>query len=72
MENNSGTGGGKLSWSLTCPINYGIGLLHSFDGAVTIEGVEKSDVGKGKVGIDFFEAHSSSRLIDLKELWQKN
>jgi hypothetical protein len=53
------------------PIDSGIDLLHSFDGAVTIEGVEKRDVGKGEVGIDFFEAHNSSRLIDLRELWQK-
>lgn len=56
----------------TGPIDSGIDLLHSFDGTVTIEGVEKSDVGKGEVGIGFFEAHSSSRRIDLKELWQKN
>ena len=53
------------------PIDNGIDLLHSYDGAVTFDGVEKCDVGKGEVGFHFFEAHSSSRLIDLQDLWQK-
>ena len=53
------------------PIDNGIDLLHSYDGAVTFDGAEKCDVGKGKIGFHFLEAHSSSRLIDLQELWQK-
>ena len=54
------------------PIDSGIDLLHSFDGAVAIERVEKSDIGKGEVGIHFLEAHSSSMRMNLKEIWQKN
>ena len=54
------------------PIDGGINFFHSFDGPIPFAGVKKSNVGKGRVGIDFFEAHSSSRLVDLKELWQKN
>jgi hypothetical protein len=53
------------------PIDNGIDFLHSFDRAITFERVEKSDVGKGEVGIDFFEAHSSSIVMDLKEQWHK-
>lgn len=40
-------------------------------GAVTIQRVEKSNVGKGKIGLHFFEAHGSSKRLDFKELWQK-
>ena len=49
-----------------CPIDSGIDLLHPLNGAVAIERVEKSDIGKGKVGIHFLEAHSSSKWQDLK------
>ena len=54
------------------PIDGGINFFHSSDGHIPIAGVRKSDVSKGQISIDFLEAHSSSRLIDLKELWQKN
>jgi hypothetical protein len=54
------------------PIDGSINFFHSFDGSIAIAGVRKSNVGKSQIGIDFFEAHSSSRLVDLKELWQKN
>ena len=53
------------------PIDNGIDLFHSADGAVTIQRVEKSNVGKGKIGLHFFEAHGSSKRLDFKELWQK-
>jgi hypothetical protein len=54
------------------PIDSGIDLFHSFDSAVMFERIGKSEVDKGEVGIDFFEAHGSSKQQDLKELWQKN
>ena len=54
------------------PIDSGIDFLHSFDGKVMFERVGKHEVDKGGVGIDFFEAHSSSRLIYLQESWHKN
>ena len=53
------------------PIDSGIDLFHSADGAVTIQRVEKGDVGKGEVRFHFLEAHSSSRCMNLKKLWQK-
>jgi hypothetical protein len=53
------------------PIDSGIDLFRTADGAVTIQRVEKSDVGKGKVGFHFFEAHRLSRWVNLKKLWQK-
>lgn len=56
----------------TRPIDNGIDFLHSFDREVTFERIDKSDVGKGKVGIDFFEAHSSSKTVNGQKLWQKN
>lgn len=54
------------------PIDSGIDLFHSFDSAVMFERIGKSEVDKGEVGIDIFEAHSSSKQQELKELWQKN
>jgi len=54
------------------PIDGGINFFHSFDGPIPFAGVKKCNVGKGQAGIDFLEAHSSSRLVNLKELWQKN
>jgi len=54
------------------PIDNGIDLLHSLDGAVAIKRVKKSDVSRGEIGIDFLEAHSSSRRVYLQELWRKN
>jgi hypothetical protein len=54
------------------PIDGGINFFHSFDGPIPFAGVKKGNVGKGQGGFDFFEAHSSSMVVDLKELWQKN
>jgi len=54
------------------PIDKDINLWHTIDGTVVIERIEKGDVGKRGVGIDFLEAYSSSRQQDLKKLWRKN
>jgi hypothetical protein len=53
------------------PIGDGVNLFHSLDGPIPFAGVKKGNVGKGQIGIDFFKAHSSSRQVDLQELWQK-
>jgi len=53
------------------PIDNGIDLLHSFDGPVTFQRRKQRDVGEGEVGFHFLEAHSSSRRMNLKEIWQK-
>ena len=50
------------------PIDGCINFFHSFDGPIPFAGVKKSNVGKGQVGFDFFEAHRSSRVVDLKEV----
>ena len=54
------------------PIHDGIDLLHSFDSAVLFDRREKRDVSEGEVGLHFFEAHSSSREMNLKKIWHKN
>jgi hypothetical protein len=53
------------------PINNGVDLFHSFDGPVLFHGIKKGYIGKGEVGFHVFEAHSSSRRFNLKELCLK-
>jgi hypothetical protein len=54
------------------PIHDGVDLFHSFDGPVLFHGIKKRDIGKGEIGFHFLEAHRSSRVMNLKEIWHKN
>jgi hypothetical protein len=54
------------------PIDSGANIFHSIDGHIPVAGVSKGEVGKSQIGVEFFEAHSSSRLMNFKELWQQN
>ena len=56
----------------TGPIHDCVDLLHSFDGPVLFDGRKKREIGKGEIGFHFLEAHSSSREMNLKEVWHKN
>jgi len=53
------------------PVDNGVDLFHSFDSPVLFHGVKKGYIGKGEVGFHVFEAHSSSKLFNLKELCLK-
>jgi hypothetical protein len=53
------------------PVDNGVDLFHSFDGPVLFHRVKKGYIGKGEIGFHVFEAHSSSRLFNLKELCLK-
>jgi hypothetical protein len=54
------------------PIDDGVDLFHSLDSPVLFQGREKGDIGEGEVAFHFLEAHRSSRLMNLKEIWHKN
>ena len=51
------------------PIHDGVDLLHSLDGSVLFDRREKREICKGKIGFHFFEAHSSSRVMNLMKIW---
>ena len=51
------------------PIHDGVNLLHSLDGPVLLDGRKKREICKGEIGFHFFEAHSSSRMMNLVEVW---
>jgi hypothetical protein len=53
------------------PIDGGVDLFHSFNGPVLFHRVKKGYIGKGEVGFHIFEAHSSSKRFNLKELCLK-
>src|SRR5659263_17585 len=53
------------------PVDNGVDLFHSFDGPVIFHGIKKGYIGKGEIGFHVFEAHSSSKLFNLKELCLK-
>jgi len=53
------------------PVDNGVDLFHSFDGPVLFHRVKKGYIGKGEIGFHVFEAHSSSKLFNLKELCLK-
>ena len=42
------------------PVDDAIDLFHSGDGPILFDGRQKREIGKGKVRVHFFEAHSSS------------
>jgi hypothetical protein len=42
------------------PVDDIVDLIHSGDGPVLFNGREKREIGKGKIGIHFLEAHRSS------------
>jgi hypothetical protein len=54
------------------PVDSGVDLFHSFDSAVLFHRVKKGYISEGEVGFHIFEAHSSSKRFNLKELCQKN
>ena len=51
------------------PIHDGVDLFHSFDCPVLFDRREKREICKGEIGFHFLEAHSSSRVMNLKEVW---
>ena len=51
------------------PIHDGVDLLHSLYGPVLFDGREKREIGKGEIVFHFLEAHSSSGVINLMEIW---
>ena len=53
------------------PVDGGVEMFHSFYSPVFFHRVKKGDIGEGEVGFHVFEAHSSSKLFNLKELCQK-
>lgn len=53
------------------PVDDTVDLFHSFDGLVAIHRFEKGDVGEGEAG-HFFEAHISSKGVNLEEIWHKS
>jgi hypothetical protein len=56
----------------TGPIDDGVDLLHSFDGPVMFQRGKQRDIGEREVGFHFLEAHRSSRMMNLKAIWQIN
>ena len=50
------------------PVDDIADLIHSFDGAIAIQGAEKGDVRKGEGGFCFLERHSSSNCVNLEKL----
>jgi len=56
----------------TRPVHDSADLFHSFDGPVLFNGSKKRKIGKGEISFHFLEAHSSSREMNLKEVWHKN
>ena len=54
------------------PVDNRVDLFHSFDGPVLFHRVKKGDIGEGEVGFHIFEAHGSSKMLNLKELCQKS
>ncbi len=50
------------------PVDDAVDLLHSLDGAVSIQRFEKSDISKGEAGY-FLEAHGSSKGVKLEKIW---
>jgi hypothetical protein len=51
------------------PIYDGVDLFHSFDGPVLFHGRKEGEIGEGEIGLHFLEAHKSSRVMNLKEIW---
>jgi len=53
------------------PINDTIDFFHSFDGPVLFHGVKNGDIGESEVGFHIFEAHDSSKRLNLEKFYQK-
>lgn len=51
------------------PIDDGVDLFHSFDSPVFLHGRKEVEVGEGEIGLHLLEAHNSSRVMNLKEIW---
>jgi len=54
------------------PIDDSVDLLHSPNSSVMFQGRKQGDIGEGEVGFHFLEALSSSRVMNLQEIWHKN
>jgi hypothetical protein len=55
----------------TGPLHDGVDLFHSCDGPIVFHGIKKRNIRKGEVAFHFLEAHRSSRVMNLKEIWHK-
>ena len=56
----------------TGPIIDGVDLFHSCDAPVVFHGIKKRNIRKAQIGFHFLEAHRSSRVMNLMEIWNKN
>jgi len=53
------------------PIHDGVDFFHSFDGPVLLHGRKEGEISEGEIGLHFLEAHKSSEVVYLKEIWHK-
>jgi hypothetical protein len=56
----------------TRPTHDDVDLFHSCNSSVVFHRGKKRNIRKAQVGFHFLEAHSSSRVMNLTEIWHKN
>ena len=56
----------------TGQIHDGIDLFHACDGPVVFHRRKEGNVREGEVAFHFLEAHTSSKVMNLTDIWHKN